>query len=59
VTSVLFRRRSQRFRSAFGASVLSHAAFALLLYGPLTLPAPSRQLADQATTCWRRWWFAK
>ncbi len=42
----LFGRRAQRFRGALGASLLSHAAFILLLYGLMTLPGPTRQDVD-------------
>jgi protein TonB len=42
----LFGQRTQRFRGAFGASLLSHAAFAWLLYFLLTLPAPLSRVVD-------------
>jgi TonB family protein len=38
---------SERLRGAFGASLLSHAVLALLLYVLMTLPGPASRLVDE------------
>jgi periplasmic protein TonB len=43
-----FGERAQRFRGAFGASLLSHAAFFGIIYLLMTLPATVKPLAEQS-----------